>query len=92
MHAVLITVDIEPGQQEAGLENLRTNVVPQVKQLPGIVSGNWLSAKDRSEGLSVLLFENEEAAQAAAQTIPNSPRPPGVTLGNVEVREVVASF
>ncbi len=89
MHAVLVHVRVEPGSEEEALEYLRGNVLPQVKQIPGLLSGYWLAAKD-GEGMSVLLFENEDAAQATANAIPNTPRAPTVTLGAIEVREVVA--
>lgn len=45
---------------------------------------------ENGEGLSVLVFENEESAQAAAAGIPNAPRPEFVTIGTPDVREVVA--
>ncbi len=89
MHALVVTARIEPGVQEGALEHLRANVVPQAKQAPGLVSGHWLAPRN-GEGMSVLLFENEESAQQAANAIPNFPRPEGVTIGMIEVREVVA--
>ncbi len=91
MHAVVIPAQIEPGREADGVENLRSNVLPQVRQLPGIVSAFWLSPKD-GQGLSVLVFENEENARAAAEGIPNAPRPEYVTLDTPEVREVVAQI
>jgi len=38
----------------------------------------------------MVVFEDERAAQAAADMVPNMPRPASVTVDNVEVREVVA--
>ena len=62
-------------------------VVPAVSQAPGFVAGYWLEPKD-ADGLSVVMFESEEAAKAAAERV----QPPSsVTLETVEVREVVAS-
>ena len=40
----------------------------------------------------MVIFENEEAARAAADNIPNLPTPDFVTFDNIEVREVVAHF
>jgi hypothetical protein len=93
MHALLVTAHIEPGRgEEEGLDYLRTSVLPQLKQLPGLLSGYWLATKD-GESLSVLLFETEEAAREMADVgLPNAPPPPGATLGTIEVREVVAQI
>jgi hypothetical protein len=38
VHAVVVTAQIEPGREAEGVENLETNVLPQVRQLPGIVA------------------------------------------------------
>lgn len=89
MYAVVVEVGIEPGREDEGIEYLHANVVPAVKQTPGLVSGYWLASKD-GHGLSVLVFEDEKAAQAMAAGLPNAPRVEFATLGKVEVREVVA--
>jgi hypothetical protein len=91
MHALLVTAHVEPGPEEKGLEYLRTNVLPQLKQIPGLLSGYWLATTKEGESLAVLFFDNEESAQEMAQIgLPNAPQPPGATLGKIEVREVVA--
>ena len=90
MHAVLVNVTIEPGHGDEAQAQLETNVVPQVKEAPGVVSGYWMRSSDGQHGSSVILFENEEAARAAADMIPNTPRPDFITFDSIEVREVVA--
>jgi hypothetical protein len=90
MHALLVTAYIEPGREEDGLEYLRNNVLPQLKQMPELLSGYWLATKD-GESVAVLLFKDEESARETAEVgLPNAPEPPGATLGTIEVREVVA--
>ena len=90
MHALLVTADVEPGHEEEGLEYLRT-MLPQLEQLPGLLSGYWLATTKDGESLAIVLFENEEAAQEMAQIgLPNAPQPPGATFRGAEVREVVA--
>lgn len=86
MHAVVVRVTIKDG--DAATAALRDEVVPQVSQAPGFKSGNW-TRKDNS-GLSMIIFESEEAAQAAAERIPQTV-PDAVDFESVEVREVVAS-
>jgi hypothetical protein len=85
VHAVIVRVtinDVEPAEQA-----LREQVVPRVSQAPGFVNGYW-TRKD-NEGLSMILFESEDAAIRASEQIPSGV-PDAVTLEGVEVREVVA--
>jgi hypothetical protein len=84
VHAVVATVTIH--DREAAESHLREQVVPGVSQAPGFVTGHW-TRKDDS-GLAMVVFESEEAANGMAERVP-SMLPEAVTLGNVEVREVV---
>ena len=84
MHAVVTRVTIN--DTEAGESQLREQVVPAVSQAPGFVAGYW-TRKDGT-GLSMVLFESEDAANAAAERVP-SMVPDSVTLEGTEVREVV---
>ena len=85
MHAVVVRVTIN--EQDGVTQRLRSDVVPRVAQQPGFVSGYWLR-KDNS-GLSVVLFDSEDAAAQASERVPEN-LAEGVTLESVEVREVVA--
>jgi hypothetical protein len=85
MHAIVVRVTVN--DREAGEKLLREQVVPQVSGAPGFVAGYW-TRRDNS-GLSMLVFESEEAAQAVAGQI-ESPDATAVTIEGVEVREVVA--
>ena len=90
MHALLVTADVEPGYEEEGLEYLRS-MLPQLEQIPGLLSGYWLATTKDGESLAIVLFENERAAQEMAQIgLPNAPQPPGAAFRGAEVREVVA--
>ncbi len=85
MYAVVVRVSI--GDRERAEQGLREHVIPAVRQIPGFVAGYWL-APEGNQGMSIVLFESEDAARTAAQNI----RPPqAVTIESVEVREVVAS-
>ena len=90
MHAVLVNVTIEPGHSAEAQAQLETNVLPRVKETPGVVSGYWTRSSDGQHGSSIILLESEEAARAAADMIPNTPRPEFIQFDNIEVREVVA--
>jgi hypothetical protein len=85
MHAIVVRVTIK--DQQAGEKLLREQVVPRVSGAPGFVAGYW-TRRDNT-GLSMLVFESEDAAQAMAGQI-ESPDPDAVAMEGVEVREVVA--
>jgi hypothetical protein len=87
MHAVVVRVTIN--DPEAATQGLKEDVVPTVSQVPGFVAGYWTRGEG-NDGLSMILFESEEAANAAAERIPST-APDAVTVNDVEVREVVAS-
>jgi hypothetical protein len=90
MHALQVSVSIESGHAEEAQAHLEANVVPRVKEAPGIVSAYWTRSADGEHGFSLAIFEGEESARAAADMIPNTPRPDFITFDNIEVREVVA--
>jgi hypothetical protein len=85
VHAVVTTVTIN--DQEAAENHLNEQVVPGVKQAPGLVNGYW--ARKENSGMALVVFESEEVANDMAERIP-SMLTDAVTLENVEVREVVA--
>ena len=85
MHAIVVRVTIN--DPEAGERMLREQVVPRVSGAPGFVAGYWTRRDD--SGMSMLVFESEEAAQAVAGQL-ESPDADAVTMEGVEVREVVA--
>ena len=91
MHAVIVNVTIADGQFDASRKVLHDNVVPQVSKSPGFVKGYWTASPDRRSGVSIVIFKTQSDADNAAKNVRSQPAPaPGVTLGAVEVREVVA--
>lgn len=91
MYANLVDVRIDLDFDEA-VKGLHEQVLPQVKQAPGVVAGYWMRPLgDDREGRSVVVFETEQQAQAAAQMVQEGSHPmQGVTVIRVETREVVA--
>ncbi len=86
MHAVVIRVTIN--DQAAAQALLRDEVVPQVSQAPGFVSGHWTLKGD--SGMSMIIFESEDAANGVSERL-GSMVSDAVAVEQVEVREVVAS-
>lgn len=89
MHAVVVKVSI--GDFEAARSELLERIVPRAKGAPGFVAGYWTRSDDGNNGLSMLVFESEDNARAAAEMIRTAPPPPTVTQDSLEVREVVAN-
>ena len=90
MHAVVIEVSVDPSQADAAQRELQEVVVPVVRSQPGFVAGYWLGADADGKGLTVVLFDSEEAAQRGAEGARRAALPAGVTMDSVETRIVVA--
>jgi hypothetical protein len=86
MHAVVTRVTIN--DREAAEKALQEEVVPRVSQLPGFVAGYW-TRSEGTDGLSMVLFDSEDDARAAAERVPQMVAD-AVSLESVEVRGVVA--
>ena len=92
MNAVVVRVSFN--DVEAAEQMLQNDVVPMVKQIPGFVTGWWTRDQGKSNGMSLMVFESEEAAQAVKERLESSEGPAGndsVNLEGVEIREVVAN-
>jgi hypothetical protein len=90
MHAVVTRVTVSDG--EPATKYLREEIVPRVKQAPGLVAAYWVRLEGGDEGTSVVVFDSEDAARGAAEQIQSGVGDnPGVTLDSVTVGEVVAS-
>ena len=90
MHAVVTKVSVQDAP--VATKFLRESVVPGISQAPGFVAGYWVRLEGGDEGSSVVVFESEDAARAAAERIREAVGSnPGVTLKDVTVGEVVAN-
>jgi hypothetical protein len=90
MHAVAVRVTI--GDAQSAQTQLRERIVPSVAAAPGLVAAYWTRSDAGDNGLSMLVFETEEAAQAMAERIRGADwMPDTVTLESAEVREVIAT-
>jgi len=88
MHAVVVRVTIN--DLEPATEFLNNEVVPRVSAAPGFVAGYWTRSDGGDNGLSMIIFESEDAARGASEQL-QSTEPTGVSIDGVEVREVVAN-
>ncbi|MDB5068326.1 MAG: hypothetical protein JWM18_4760 [Chloroflexi bacterium] len=88
MFAVVVRLELSEGPTiEQARQMLETQVIPMVKQSPGFAAGFWLAPAGH-DGLSFLIYEDEQSARAMAGSLHSRPQ---AKLLSVEVREVVAS-
>jgi hypothetical protein len=87
MHAVVVRVSIQ--DFETAKKGLKENVIPAVTQAPGLVADYWTRSQDGSNGVAMVVFDSRESAEAASGPI-RAGATDGVTVDDVEVREVVA--
>lgn len=85
MHAVVVEVTLK--DEDKARAALSQQVVPGVRQLPGVQGGYWLEPK-AGQGLSFVLFDSEEHAKDAASTV-RERIPEFVEVRSVDVREVI---
>jgi len=85
-------VNVNIADFDQARQMLTERIVPRVSQAPGFVAGYWTRSEDGRRGMSMVVFDSEDAANGAAQMIQSQlPEEAAVTLEGVEVREVVAN-
>jgi hypothetical protein len=87
MHAVVARSTLH--DFEKARKFLKEQGIPRISQAPGFVAAQWVTL-DENTGTSMLTFESEEAARAAAEQLKTNP--PGgdaITINSIEVGEVV---
>jgi hypothetical protein len=89
MHAVLVSLTVDPEQAPAAAQALISDILPRVRSASGFVAGYWLEPAD-GRGFSVVVFETEEQARGAAPPI-SSWDAPGIAITGVEFRRVAAA-
>ena len=89
MHANVVFVNVDASQADPARRGLHEQVIPRISQTAGFVAGYWLESVD-GRGISVTLWESEQAAREAAGLIqPDSSPTTGVKLDRIETREVI---
>jgi len=92
MHAMVVTVRVDPERGDEATQMLNAQVVPGAKALTGFVSGHWVRAASGDRGMGIVIFDTEANARAAADAVGGDPMPDGapVTRESVDVYEVLA--
>lgn len=91
MYAVVVEVDNRREDPDEGRRGLREELAPAMSQLPGFVSGLFLTAHERGLGVGVVVLDGRQGAEElAAGFPPGADIRPGVKVVRTEVLEVVA--
>jgi hypothetical protein len=91
MHAVIGTIEIDVDRADEAIELLNSFAVPNATQAPGFTRGTWCRSADGTRGHSVVLFESEATAKAAAARAAQGPPPDApVRFVSADVFEVLA--
>lgn len=90
MYATFAVVDIDTSRRDQTENLVHEFTIPSAKSLDGFVRGVWTRSEDGSEGRGIVVFDTEEHARAAADTIRQGPPPDApVTFRSVEILEVL---
>ena len=93
MHAIFTVSIIEADRLEEADALIREKVVPSIKGSPGFVSGTIARAEDNSEGRGMFVFETQEQAQNALNSIPEiMPENSPITVKTTRLFEIKAQF
>jgi hypothetical protein len=94
MYAVFVEVNADASRNDQARQIIAENIVPLARD-SGARAGYWLGAQG-GRGVSVVVYDSEEAARRAADQIKVGEVPPGappdVTFRTIEVHEVLASL
>lgn len=84
-------MEIDEAQGDRAIEFLHQVAVPMIKQGSGFISGTWMRSRDGRRTRSVILYDDEQGADAAAERARRVP-PAGAPTRFVsaEVFEVMA--
>jgi hypothetical protein len=91
--AIVNMVTIDPARQAEADEGLVNQVVPMCQGLAGYVTSVHVGSSDGTRGIGIIVFDTEESARAAAQTIGSNAPPDGapVTIESSEIWRVAYS-
>jgi len=91
MHGLVVELEIDRDRADEAIAYLHDVAVPMITQGAGFVSGTWMRSLDGGGTRSVMLYEDERAANAAADRARQGP-PLGAPTRFVsaEVFEVMA--
>ena len=91
MYALMVELRIQSERADEAERQLHDFALPMIRQAEGFVAGTWIRSLDGVRGRSLILFETQESAAAAAKRAAQGPPPGSPTeFVSAEVFEVLA--
>jgi hypothetical protein len=94
MHARVTKFEGSPSEIEAGIKNLKEQVIPNARKLAGFKGGYWLVDRTSGKGFGVTFFESDAALRAsedaAKKMREQATQASGPKVTGIERYEVVA--
>jgi heme-degrading monooxygenase HmoA len=84
-YAAVTYVNLEGRDQSQGEQQLRNEVIPSLKSLPGFQAARFLRSTDGKTGVGAIIFDSEANLKAALATRPADAPP----FESEEIYEVV---
>jgi hypothetical protein len=95
MFARIINVRVPLERVEEGRKMLEEQMVPRVRELPGLRNAYWLLDRQTGVGRTIFLYDTAEAMQAAEEQgkrmREQAQQQIGVAMESIEEYEVIAS-
>jgi len=93
MHGLVVQLEIDEAQADRAIEFLTKVAIPMIQQGAGFVGGTWMRSLDGARTCSLMLYEDEPSAKAAADRAGQGP-PPGAPIRFVsaDVFQVMAQI
>ncbi|RNL62128.1 hypothetical protein EFK50_09995 [Nocardioides marmoriginsengisoli] len=66
MATLMLTMELDPARADEVLRQIRGDVIPWVRRLPGFSSGHWVRSVDKSYALVLVEFGTEAQARDVA--------------------------
>ncbi len=95
MYCVMVTVTIDPASLDEARVDLRDVSVARASSAPGFRVGYWMEPTETGDGLleasSFVVYEDGFSAEAAAERARERNRPAGVTVIDIQVKEIITA-
>lgn len=73
---VVVNVHIKPGRMAEAKQGLHDQVIPMWKGCPGYLQSWHINSPDGSRGMGVIVFDTEDSARSALQSLAAIQPPP----------------
>jgi hypothetical protein len=96
MHARVTISETDPDKVDLALQVINDDIIPAAKQIPGLKGAYWLGDRVTGKGVTITLFESEEALKNSEETgkqlRSEAAKKIGLTIQSIDRYEVLAQI